>query len=828
MEGRAHNLAHVLRLLTGLVVLSVLMGLLMAGLAIPAIGAGGSATKSGVKAFNDLPSEFSVSPLAQQSRIVNASNKLIANPYDENRIIVGLDKISPWMQKAQIAIEDSRFYEHGGLDVRGFTRAVVSNFSSGDVQGASTLTQQYVKITLQENALRRDDKDAARAAVAKTYTRKLQELKYALDVERNYTKEQILTGYLNLVYYGDQAYGVEAAAQNYFGTGAATLTLVQSALLAGIVQQPTTYNPVQNPKQSQTRRNLVLDRMQALGMAPAADVAAAKKVPVASMLANRKPPKGVCQRSTEPFFCAYMMEYLQKSPQMAVLGKTPAERLKNINQGGLTIRTTLDPTLQAATLKALTKAVPINNRSNLGAASTVIEPGTGRILAMAQSTDFSKSQLNLNVDQRYGGSQYGYQFGSTAKTFALVAALEAGMPLDGTIDAPSASPDDPHLFDPKEMKDRCNANGPWEVENDYRSGGVMTLAKATAESINTAFGQLVIDLGGCKVHEVMGRMGIHQGDGKPISTSISSITLGAGTVTPISIASAYATLAARGKYCEPSPIASITSAGGKTVKIPPTPCTQVVRADIADGVNQLLLGPLSDPRGTARGSWDEGSRQAAGKTGTTNNHNQSWFVGYTPQRAASVWIGNVIVAKNKRGDLTTLNGKCFGTYGCKKSVFGGTIAGPVWGEIMKAATNGLPVKRFTAPSAAVLNGNYVPLPDVIGNSVANAKEKLAAAGFQVKVGSVVDSPIAEGRVARTSPSGKAAKGGTVTLLISRGYESTPVTPARAETRQSAPRLSAPRRSAPRPTTPTVVTPPAPKATTPVGPKPKPTKPPKKP
>ncbi|MFW5470769.1 transglycosylase domain-containing protein [Knoellia sp. CPCC 206435] len=817
MEGRAHNIAHVLRLLTGLVVLSALMGLLMAGLAIPAIGAGGSATKSGVEAFNELPSEFSVSPLAQQSRIVDAGSRLIANPYDENRIIVPLKNISPWMQKAQIAIEDARFYEHGGLDVRGFTRAMVSNLQSGDVQGASTLTQQYVKITLQENALRRDDKDAAKAAVAKTYTRKLQELKYALDVERNYTKEQILTGYLNLVYYGDQAYGVEAAAQNYFGVKASQLTLVQSALLAGIVQQPTTYNPVQNPKQSQTRRNAVLDRMQVLGMATAKDVAAAKKVPVASMLGNRKPPKGVCQRSSEPFFCAYMMEYLQKSPQMAVLGKTPAERLKNINQGGLTIKTTLDPKLQQATLRELTKAVPINNRSNLGAASTVLEPGTGKILAMAQSTDFSKSQLNLNADQRYGGSQYGYQFGSTAKTFALVAALESGMPLDGTIDAPSASPDDPHVFETKEMKDRCNAQDPWPVENDYRSGGQLTLAQATAESINTAFGQLVIDLGGCKVHEVMTRMGIHQGDGKPISSSISSITLGAGTVTPMSIAAAYATLAARGKHCEPTPIASITASDGKVIAVPPAICKQVVRADIADGVNQLLQGPLADRRGTARGLWDVSARPAAGKTGTTDAHNQSWFVGYTPQRAASVWIGNVKPARAD-GKLITLNGKCFGDYGCKRSVFGGTVAAPVWSEIMTAATAGLPVVPFTPPSQAVLNGNYVPLPDVIGNAVSTATEKLEAAGFKVKVGARVDSTIEEGRVARTSPANRAPKGGTVTLLISRGFESTPVTPARVtEPRRPIAQL------APQPT---------PEQAAPVRPGPtpkvKPTKPPKRP
>lgn len=818
MEGRAQNLSHVLRLLMGLVVLGVLMGLLMAGLAIPAIGAGGSVANSSVKAFNDLPSEFAISPLAQQSKIVDSSGKqLIANPYDENRIVVPLKSISPWMQKAQIAIEDSRFYEHGGLDVRGFTRAVVSNFQSGDVQGASTLTQQYVKITMQENALRRDDEEAAQAAVAKTYTRKLQELKYALDVERNFTKDQILTGYLNLVYYGDRAYGVEAAAQNYFGVPAAKLTLVQSALLAGIVQQPTAYNPVLNPKQAEARRNTVLDRMQALGMASAKEVAAAKKVKVQDMLGNRKPPKGVCQRSSEPYFCAYMMRYLEVSPQMAILGKTPQERLKNINQGGLTIRTTLDMKLQAATLKELTRAVKIGNKSNLGAASTIIEPGTGKVLAMAQATDFGDSELNLNTDQKYGGSQYGYQIGSTAKTYALVTALESGMPLDATVNAPSASPDDPYTFYNSEMKDKCGT-GPegWRVGNDYRSGGRMSLYQMTTESINTAFAQLTIDLGACKVHETMTRMGVHEGSGKPVDKAIPSVALGAATVTPITMASSYATLAARGKYCEPSPIASITTANGKEIKVPPASCKQVIRPDIADGVNQLLQGPLKERRGTAEGSWDFSVRPAAGKTGTTNNHNQSWFVGYTPQRAASVWIGNIKVA-NKSGKPYTLNGKTFNEYGYKAKVFGGTVAAPVWEQIMKAATNGLPVVKFTEPSAAVKNGNYQAIPDVTGDSVSTATEKLEAAGFKVKVGGRVDSTVREGRVAGTSPDRRQAKGATVTLQISNG-NSQPVV-------QQRPRTQAPRPTAAAPS-PTAVAPtPIPQPTTAgPGPKPKPPKP----
>jgi membrane peptidoglycan carboxypeptidase len=806
MTDRAQSIPAVLRLLLGMVVLAVLSGLLLAGLAIPAVGAIGSVAKSGVQTFNDLPSEFAISPLAQQSRIVDAKGGLIANPYDENRIIVPLSRISPWMQKAQVAIEDSRFYEHGGLDPRGFTRAMLSNLKGDSVQGASTLTQQYVKITLQENALRRDDKEAAAAATAKTYTRKLQELKYALDVEKNFTKDQILTGYLNLVYYGDQAYGVEAAAQNYFAVPASKLTLVQAALLAGIVQQPTRFNPVQNPRNAEARRNIVLDRMQELGMAKAADVAAAKKIPVKAMLENRKPPQGVCQRSSDPYFCAYVMEWLQTSPQMAVLGKTPAERLKNINQGGLTIQTTLDPDLQKKTLLELTKAVPIGNKDNLGAASTVIEPGTGKVLAMAQASDFGKQQVNWNADERYGGGPYGYQFGSTAKMYALVAALERGMPLDATIKAPFASQYQEYVFPRSSMHDDC-ASGPegWPVRNDYPVGGNISLAKATAQSINTAFGALVIKLGGCSVESVMTRMGLHQSNGQSIDKTIASIALGAGTTTPMTLAASYATLAARGTYCEPFPVAALITANKRVVKAPTSSCKKVVDPAIADGVNQLLMGPLQN--GTAAGVWNM-DRPAAGKTGTTNNHNQSWFVGYTPQRAASVWIGNVVVTDSRR-QLRTLNHKCFGTYGCFGNVFGGTVAAPVWAKIMKAATEGLPIVKFTKPSDKVVNGDFVSIPSVLGMGPTQAADKLTAAGFTSSAGGQINSSYPAGSVASTDPSGRAMKGSEITLYISTGYVPPPPKP----------------KPAPKPTPKPSATPkPTPAKPTPTPAKPKPTPP----
>ncbi|MBT9257808.1 penicillin-binding protein [Phycicoccus sp. MAQZ13P-2] len=772
MDGRAQNFPAVLRLLLGFLVLSTVAGLLLAGIAVPAIGASGQAAKSGVDFFNDLPSDFEVSPLAQQSKIVDAKNHVIANPYDENRIIVPLNKISKNMRNAQIAIEDARFYEHGGLDLRGFTRAVVSNAQGGDVQGASTLTQQFVKVTLQEQALRAGDEQAAKAAVAENYGRKLQELKYAVNVEENFTKDQILQGYLNLVYYGDQAYGVEAAALNYFGVHASKLSLGQSALLAGIVQQPTAYNPVINPKQSQARRDVVLTRMQQLGFASAKDVAAAKKQPVSKMI-KKKPVQGVCHRSSEPYFCAYVMAYLQHAPELSALGKTPEERLKRINQGGLTIRTSLDPSMQKTAQQQIEKAVPVGNKSNLGGAVSIVQPGTGRVLAMAQAADFDKDQTNVNVDQIYGGGPYGYQFGSTAKMFILVTALEQGMPLNGTINVPFATNKIDHVFDgPKVVGAPCGSNLPWKVGNDYPiGGGPMTLSEGISKSVNTWAAQLSIEVGPCNVQKTMTKMGLHQADGKPIEGTLSNVTLGSGVTTPLSLASAYATLAASGKYCTPNPIVSITTPDKKEIKVKGPECKQVISKESADAAAYLLKGTLR-PGGTADNFWDVSARPAAGKTGTTEKHNQAWFAGFTPQVSTVVWIGNVKVA-DKNGNFYSLNGKCFGSYGCFQQVFGGTVSVPVWTAIMKKITADMPAEDFPAPSEQAQRGNLTPIPNVYARSTDSATAILQGAGFGAQVGQRIASSAPAGTVAGTSPSGSAMKGSTVTLLISSGAAAAP-------------------------------------------------------
>ena len=787
MQGRVQKYSAVFRLLLSFFVLSVLSGLLVAGVGIPAVGAMGTVAKGGVKAFNDLPSKFDFSPLAQQSKIVDSGDNLIANPYDENRIVVGLDAIAPVMQKAQIAIEDSRFYQHGGLDIRGFSRALISNFSGGGVQGASTLTQQYVKITLQENALRRDDKEAAKAATAKNYMRKLQELKYSLNVEQNLTKDQILAGYLNLVYYGDQAYGVEAASQNYFGIPAKDLNLGQAALLAGIVQRPGYFNPVENPKNAQQRRDVVLSRMQTLGLANAEEVAEAKKIDVATMI-HKKPAKGVCNRSSEPYFCSYVMAFLEKSPSMAMLGATPAERLKNVNQGGLTIRTSLKSDLQQFSLDRLTEAVPLDSGDGIGGAATVVEPGTGKVLAMAQTSTFDKTQVVWNADQLYGGGPSGWQIGSAAKTYVLVAALEQGTPINSTINAPQAGPRNPYTYTKDMVRDDCGMSDPWPVANDYQTGGNIPLQTAISESINTAFASLALRVGGCAVRDTMSKMGLHMGNGKPVDPFISSI-LGTSPASPMTLAASYATFAARGTYCEPTPIISITTWDKKEIPVPAPSCKRVISEEVADGMNQLLQGPLRD--GTAAGLWRDGAHPGAGKTGTTDNNNQLWFAGYTPQLSSAVWVGNILPAEpGGGGKLKTLNYRNFGIYGYQGEVFGGSISAPIWSKIMAFASKDLPSASFTPPSQKILNGDIVNLPNVAGMSVANATAALQAAGFSASVSGQISSGVPAGLVAGTDPGWRAPRGSTIGLLISTG-RSAPAPPP-AATEAPAPSPSAPR------------------------------------
>lgn len=776
MQGRAQSLPQVLRLLGAFVVTAVAMGLLMAGLAMPAVGASGAAANSSIAAFEDLPGEFTTSPLSQQSVILDVNGGVIATPYDENRIIVPLDKIAPIMQQAIIAIEDSRFYEHNGLDLRGLSRAVVSNLQSDSVQGASTITQQYVKLALQEAALNAGDEAAAAAAKEQTLHRKIQEAKYAMTLENELSKDQILENYLNLAYFGDLAYGVEAAAQHYFSISATELNLGQAAVLAGLVQNPGTSDPVNNPAAAERRRNIVLDRMAELGLVKQADVEAWRAIPIAEML-KVKPAQNTCQRATMPFVCQYVINWMLQQPE---LGETADERRKSLYTGGLTIQTTFNPAVYQSAMRHMSALVPIGDDTGVGASAVVVEPGTGKILSLGQTSTygndegvFGTTEVNWSVDYAYGESG-GFQIGSTAKIYSVVRALEEGMGLETTVNARRYTGNEGAVFQPEESVDDCGPLEPYTVRNSEGNvGGDMTFRRAIARSVNTVFVPLVLSkVGVCDTQATMEKMGLHKANGQPMDPFVSEVTLGSGETSPMTLALSYATLAAGGMYCQPMPVTGVTNADGETVMTREPACERVIDEGIAAGVNDLLRSVMREG-GTGADYPLAGGRESAGKTGTTDRYVQSWFAGYTPQLSTAVYVGRP--DSNTRPMRNIRIGDRF-----YERVYGGSIALPIWKRIMDDASEGLEQVRFPRPSDSIVNGRTVDIPNVEGRSLREARRLLAQAGFDSNIVQV-SSRAGQGTVLGTQPSSRAAWGSSVSLLVSSGY--TPPPPQREQPRQ---------------------------------------------
>ncbi|HET7305196.1 MAG TPA: penicillin-binding protein [Segeticoccus sp.] len=828
MQRFAAKFANVLSLFGAFVATAVVLGLLGAGLLMPFVGASGVATRQGVHMFNSMPSQFESDPLSQQSKIVAADGTLIATPYDENRIIVPLSKISQAMQDAQVAIEDARFYQHGGLDPKGVARALASNLVNDTTQGASTLTQQYVKISLQEDALRAGNEQAAQAATVRTgiegYARKLQELKYAVALEKKMSKDEILQGYLNLVYYGDQAYGVEAAARHYFGVHASELNIQQAAMLAGIVNRPGVTDPIHNPKAALQRRNVVLDKMYQHNFIDRQQWKKAKKAPVKLHVTHRK---SSCAASKFPYFCTYVMNWLEQQP---ALGPTVAQRIDKINRGGLTIRTTLDPKLQEQALKDLRSKVPAGNKYDIASAAVVIEPGTGQVLVAAQNTKFNNSgkngrtSVNYAVDGRYGGSG-GFQFGSTAKTFAVVTALKQGMSMHSNVYAKPASSSSAATFTHAELPGKCGLTPgtTYPVFNDEgTTNGNMSLITATAKSVNTAFVGLNGKLGLCNVLKTETQMGLHQASGEKIQHYVSPIALGANPVSPMSLANAYATLASGGKHCDPVPVLSVTDPDGKKLGLKKGTCKRVLDPDVAAGTTAILEHVLTDDGATAKGVHLKGKRPAAGKTGTADYGNETWFVGYTPQLASAVWVGTPNDNSLHMNDIT-LGGTFY-----EGQVFGSTIAAPLWAQLMSEASQGMPVQQFEEPSTKIKYGEDIPVPSLAGMTVAEAKKKLSSRGLTPEVADQVYSEYPQGTVAWTSPGAGAQvkSGDTVTLYPSSGYVPAPEPTTPSPTQEPPAPTSSP--SSPSPSS-TTKSPPKPKDTKTKPPKPEHTgpKPPKK-
>jgi membrane peptidoglycan carboxypeptidase len=671
---------------------SCLAGLLVAAVALPVAAGLGLVARESATGFADVKVELQpADALPERSRILDADGNILATFFEENRVYVPLDAVAPVMNDAILAIEDHRFYEHGPIDLQGTARAFITNFEAGEVTGGgSTLTQQYAKLLLVSQA---ETDEERREATETSYARKLRELQLAIEIEQELTKDQILERYLNIVYFGDGAYGVEAAARQYFSTSAAKLTLAQAAMLAGLVQLPSLYDPTRDPDAARERRDVVLSRMADLGRVTDEEASAASAQDLG--LQPTETPNG-CTASSAPFFCDYVV---QEILQMEELGATPEEREQTLRQGGLTITTTLDAQAQAAAEDAVADRVAPTDTAAAALAS--VEPGSGEIKAMTTSRGYGdgggETYINYAVDQNMGGG-LGMQAGSSFKPFVLAAAIQQGISVNTSIRSPQV------LDVGGETWRTCD--GSVRAPSDYApqnstGSGTFTMRQATARSVNTYFIQLSQRTGLCDPWTIATGAGLTRSDGEPLGQN-PSFTLGPYNVSPLAMAEAYATFAARGVHCESRSVLQITDREGQQIRASEPTCNRVVEEGVADGVNNLLQGVMESGGGTGRAMRLDDGRDAAGKTGTTNESVAVWFVGYVPQLATAVGIADPDVDPES-GRLETLDGR---TYNGERiaEACGSCIPGPIWKQMMDSALDGVEDQDFVDPDPRVIGG----------------------------------------------------------------------------------------------------------------------------
>ena len=694
-----------------LIVAAAIGGALVAGIALPAVGALGTIVRDGATKFNTLVTP-ELHQLPVRSAILDRHGKVLAYFYPRNidRVPVTYSQISPVMRQAIVAIEDSRFYQHGAIDFRGTLRALVYNLEHKTVQGGSTLAQQYVKNV---EILSSPNPDKAYAsATADTIGRKIRELRMAAQVEHTMSKDDILAGYLNAAFFGSQSYGVQVAAHRYFSTSAAKLTLPQAAMLAGIVENPSQFNPLGTASEvsaTLARRNVVLARMAQLHDISSATAEAAGNKPLG--LHPSTPQSGCTSNSAK--YAAYLCDYVVAVIRHDTAYKQVWNRLNGI--GGLTITTTLDPKDQNAANKAVNYVLPappsgVNPGKNADT-EVLIQPGTGKIRAIAIDRPYGtgphQNTVNYAVGSQYDGGQ-GVQIGSTGKVYVMVTALLQGIPFGYTKTVPASTQVSGYTNCKGQPVGQLLPNGQlgWKVHNDESEpGGRFSLYTGTTESINVFFAYLEQKVGLCDAVKTAARMGLTWADGKSLlkpdrqagnpqsADNIPSFTLGAVDVTPMAVAAADATLPARGIFCSPIAITKIVTTTGQQLPVESANCRRVLPRQIADAANYILQGDLNG-HGTATA--DNIPRPAAAKTGTADNYMSAFFVGYTPDLLGAVWVGN---PTDPRLHPMQGLGSCYrsptGLY-CPGFMYGSMAPGNTWQRTFFHAALANPPLNFVA------------------------------------------------------------------------------------------------------------------------------------
>ncbi|GIF77117.1 penicillin-binding protein [Asanoa siamensis] len=786
MRRRDHN---IFANAASLIICGVLAGVVVAAAAFPAVAMSGLAAKAGVETFDKLPTELTLKRPPQISYIYARNGKTpLATMYDENRRDVPLKEVAKTMQQAMIAAEDHDFYKHNGVDIKGIGRAFVANNQAGETtQGASTLTMQYVRLAIAYSAT--DPQDVV-AATEDTPQRKIREMRYALQIDKELGKDEILERYLNTAPFGSGAYGIYAAAQVYFSKLPKDLTVDEAAMLAGMVKAPTLYDPTTEKgyPYAVDRRNYVIDNMFEIGAITAEERDKAKAVKLT--VKGKRAPNG-CVATTKNswgFFCDFFYRWWM---DQEAFGATTYDRERRLKSGGYKIVTSLDPGVQDAAKANVEQYYKTAKNHPNALMVAAIEPGTGYVRALAVNRNYKldaadSAQNGLSTDPAKkkrkvrgtypnttnpllsgGGDITGYQAGSTFKIFTLVAALEKGYPLGYTINAKEQ-------YQSKYIVEfngpsACRGTNKYCPQNASKSmAGVHNMWSGFGRSVNTFFVPLEEQAGAANVVDAAKRMGIkfrsksdaRYANNKDYADQWGAFTLGVSSTTPLDLANAYATLAADGTYCEPNPVVEIVAPDGAKLDVANSRCRKALDVQVARAAVDAARCPLGDRSSTSRctGATAGNVRDVvgfpvAGKSGTTDGEKTASLVTMTKQLSVAGILADPDYADTPH-DME---------HG---------IVNPAVYETLRDGMRAMkvPSKNFTPPGTSkMINGDQRSIPNVECSSIDSARSRIRAAGFEVDVdNSPVDSRCPAGTAAGTSPDGRTIKGGVVVIQVSNG------------------------------------------------------------
>lgn len=773
MSAQNQKASGVIGAIAGMLGLSALAGVLVTVMVTPALAVTGMAASNTIGIFEGLPEYIKINEQTQRNVLYASVNdnpedgyRQIATVFAENREEVEWDAVSQYIKDATIAGEDRRFYEHGGVDMQSIIRAGLGNLTSGGIEsGASTLTMQLVKNIFITEALKAETKEERDALIAQaqeqSLERKLKEAKLAIGLEKEYTKDEILLAYLNIAGFGGNTYGIQAAAQQYFGIPASDVTVAQAASLVAIVQEPgaRSLGSPDNYQDNQARRDIILNSMLAEGFITQAEHTEAINTPVDEEFVTLTPPNNGCIAANgyAKQFCDFVVKNVKN---LEALGATEEERLANWKLGGYDIYTTMNLSLQRVAQDRVREVVPATSTIlDIGSVAVSVEAKTGRIITMAQNRPFDDSlegtsdpkttAINYATDREYGGSS-GFQTGSTYKIFGLVAWLQEGRGLNEIVDASRFE------LNQAAFRDTCDdGGGPWGGKWEFKNsggggGGAMSVFNATVNSVNSAYASIGEQLDQCAIRGAAESLGVHRADGDPLRTNPSAI-LGTNEIAPLTMASAFAAIGNGGVYCEPIAVDRIVDRNGTELEGQQQDCRRAISAEVAAAAAAPMAAVITG--GTATRSRIGDGVPIIGKTGSTDSWNQTWMVGTTTEVATAVWVGNVT-----------------GKVSMQRYPSGSALRHDIFRPIMAAVNAQYGGSGFPAPPARLQVGSGVKMPDLAGQTQEQAKALLEGLGFRFAVGGQADSALPEGVVtgANYAPGTLLARGMTVKVTISRG------------------------------------------------------------